>query len=526
MDKNKFIDEILAEWAMRSPDGLVGGHDTPENMAVLNEILAEKMTPEEKEAKAKAKEALRISREEEKKKRKEEEERKKNLPATVPEEALKVDYFKDKKKDGRTLSMTKNNPYYPDNIPFELVKSGKADMSIEGLRLHLGDKIEGKGFTESHIDLILSAIQKYQPKGKKKFIEYYNKCDIYEAIKVFEEYPEIVSAIEGGKKTLLGRGELTFVFLLKGAKTGGQGVDILLVEGLGSVEVKEVTKKELKVQISAATFGGWNRSDTKTAIDELATEVRHDKNFAAYLIDEVLLGKDKNGNSKYPAVDRNKRKLKSVSSTQIEKIKDFFEGTRTTEMHASTFYALEWIWQKLLSPFPKEENDSNTDTLGRAKISISVGDDTKSFKLTNPQKASETLRSVSAALNSNVKNVPVNLDVSAEMGDSLDKKSANEEYYYLARSLDFFKKRITKEFITREINQIAKTKYNGYLVIYGGKEGGGGNYKAIFADTNKSLLEFSSLGLAKINAFLKVNVPGLKPIPDEELRGVDNDPVD
>lgn len=41
MDKHKIIDEVLAEWAMRSPDGLVGGHDTPENIAVLNEILDE-----------------------------------------------------------------------------------------------------------------------------------------------------------------------------------------------------------------------------------------------------------------------------------------------------------------------------------------------------------------------------------------------------------------------------------------------------------------------------------------------------
>lgn len=41
MDKNKLIDEILAEWAMRSPDGLAGGHDTPENVAVLNDLVKE-----------------------------------------------------------------------------------------------------------------------------------------------------------------------------------------------------------------------------------------------------------------------------------------------------------------------------------------------------------------------------------------------------------------------------------------------------------------------------------------------------
>lgn len=42
MEKSKIIDEILAEWAMRSHDGLVGGHDTPENIAILSEMLTEK----------------------------------------------------------------------------------------------------------------------------------------------------------------------------------------------------------------------------------------------------------------------------------------------------------------------------------------------------------------------------------------------------------------------------------------------------------------------------------------------------
>ena len=45
MDKNNIIEEILNEWAMHSEDGLVGGHDTPENMAVLNEILEARGRP-------------------------------------------------------------------------------------------------------------------------------------------------------------------------------------------------------------------------------------------------------------------------------------------------------------------------------------------------------------------------------------------------------------------------------------------------------------------------------------------------
>lgn len=41
MDKDKIITNILTEWAMRSPDGLAGGHDTSENQQVLKEIFEE-----------------------------------------------------------------------------------------------------------------------------------------------------------------------------------------------------------------------------------------------------------------------------------------------------------------------------------------------------------------------------------------------------------------------------------------------------------------------------------------------------
>lgn len=519
MDKSKIIDEILAEWAMRSPDGLVGGHDTPENMAVLNEILAEKgaLSPQETQAldpeKQAEKDRKKKEKEEQKRKEEEEIERKKNAPAGVPEEALKDEYFKTLPGKDK-IKVATNNPYYSEGTALSQILSGKAQMTKKGIELHLGDKIEGKGLKPEYIQLILDAA-----KNAPEFLQKYNKCSIKEAIEIFEKYPDVVSEIEGGKKTLLGRGELTFVFLLKGAKTGGKGVDILFVEGLGDVEVKEVTKDELKIQISAATFNGWDRSETKTAIDELATTIRKNENFGEYLDDEVLNGKNPDGSPKYPAHERGNRKLKEVSEKQKVKFKEFIKGTRTSEMHSSTFFALEWIWQKLLSPFPKEKSgtDDNKSDIGRAKISISVGGDIKSFKLSDPNKAAQTINLVASALRNEkeTKNVPIQLDVAKEIG--ADEKKEHEEYYYLAKSLDYFKKKITKEFITDEINKIAKGKYSGYLVIYTG----GDKYKAKFASTRDSLLVFSSLGLAKINAFLKVDVPGLKAVPDEEIKGVE-----
>ena len=523
MDKNKIIDDILNEWAMRSHDGLVSGHNTPENMAVLHEILTEKelsISPEERaaakekakkertDARAKAKQ----ERDAAKKKAKEEEETKKSLPVGVPEEALQDKYFVIKRNGDKVAN---NNPYYEDGTLFKLILSGKAEMTLDGIEKNLGDKIEGKNISETHVRLILKAVKEHSIPGKPSFLSFYNKCDINLAMEVFKDYPEIVRSIEKDKKTLLGRGELTFVFLLKGAKTGGKGVDILLVEGLGDVEVKEVTGKELKIQISAATFNGWDQSETKTAIDELATEIRHDKNFGLYLKDEVLEGRNPDKTPKYPALERGSRKKTEVTDVQKEKFEDFMNRTRTSEMHSSTFYALEWIWQKLLSPFPKKtgKNDDNTADTGRAKLSISVGGDTKEFNLVNPQKAAITMQDVSNTLKrgDSPSNIPVSLDVSKEI-DSTGGTTDAEEYYYLAKSLDYFKNKITKETITVEINEIAKTKYSGYLVIYEK----GGYYDAVFARTKDSILEFSSLGLAKINAFLKANVPGLKPMPDEE----------
>ena len=521
MDKNKIINDILNEWAMRSHDGLVSGHDTPENMAVLNEILAEKrlsISPEqiaaEKEKSRKERTVARAKAKQErdaaKKKAKEEEEAKKALPVGIPEEALQDKYFVTKRNGDKVAY---KNPYYKDGTLFELISSGKADMTLEGIEKNLGDKIEGKNISEKYVRLILKAVRDHSVPTQPSFLSYYNKCDITLAMKVFEDYADIVRVIEKDKKTLLGRGELTFVFLLKGAKTGGKGVDILLVEGLGDIEVKEVKDKDLKIQISAATFNGWDQSETKTAIDELATEIRHDKNFGLYLKDEVLEGTNPDKTPKYPARERGSRKKTEVTATQKEKFKDFITRTRTSEMHASVFYAFEWIWQKLLSPFPKETGDKsdNTANTGRAKLSIAVGGDTKEFNLVNPQKAAITIKDVSNTLKrgDSPSNIPVSFDVSKEIESG---ETDNEEYYYLARTLDYFKYKITKEKISAEINEIARKKYSGYLVIYET----GGYYLSVFARTQDAVLEFSSLGLAKINAFLKADVPGMKSTPDEE----------
>jgi len=180
MDKNKIINDILNEWAMRSHDGLVSGHDTPENMAVLNEILDEKrlsISPEqiaaEKEKlkqdrtaeRAKAKQ----EREAAKKKAKEEDEAKKALPVGIPEEALQDKYFV---TNGNGDKVANNNPYYKDGTLFELILSGKADMTLEGIEKNLGDKIQGKNISEDHVRLILKAVKDHPTTGKPSFLSY------------------------------------------------------------------------------------------------------------------------------------------------------------------------------------------------------------------------------------------------------------------------------------------------------------------------------------------------------------------
>ena len=41
MEKDKIIEYILNEWAMRSPDGLAGGYSGEENISALYDILWE-----------------------------------------------------------------------------------------------------------------------------------------------------------------------------------------------------------------------------------------------------------------------------------------------------------------------------------------------------------------------------------------------------------------------------------------------------------------------------------------------------
>lgn len=41
MDKNKIINDILNEWAMRSHDGLVSGYSAPENAEIFEDMLLE-----------------------------------------------------------------------------------------------------------------------------------------------------------------------------------------------------------------------------------------------------------------------------------------------------------------------------------------------------------------------------------------------------------------------------------------------------------------------------------------------------
>lgn len=45
MNKDKLINGILNEWAMRSPDGFASGYSTVENMNVLRDLLEEYSLP-------------------------------------------------------------------------------------------------------------------------------------------------------------------------------------------------------------------------------------------------------------------------------------------------------------------------------------------------------------------------------------------------------------------------------------------------------------------------------------------------
>lgn len=250
MEKEKIINEILTEWALRSPNGLVDGHDTIENARILNEILAEKgvITPSEK--------------------------------AMI--DPLDLRFFE---KKGNQYT-AKEHPIYNDGTRLEDIKSGRAytrdevnkidssnktpatttSKTTEKINFTAKDLIEKKGFEEEVASKIVKAASKafdtatmqeflskfdsMSPAGAVEFLNQKRTSPRYEAFFGAMDDPKIRRLV----KTQVGRGEFILSMLINGCqRTGQKSGDLRLRNGL-IVDVKETDDEIFRASIKA--FGG------------------------------------------------------------------------------------------------------------------------------------------------------------------------------------------------------------------------------------------------------------------------------
>lgn len=365
MDKDKIIDEVLAEWAMRSPDGLVGGHDTPENMAVLNEILAEKESI-----------PFPIQSKEEKER-----------------EELNQKYF----RLYHNKWVTTNHPTYEDYTSYNDIKNYRAakrtrdDVGIisRGIPNYKEanwtiEALEAKGFNRASSEKIHSALFDQPAPIQKDFLTNgYNRLDPTEAVKFlnsrFYKYQNFIDALDGarsagGKKkksdadadasssggagSKAGRGEFILVLLIKDAKSAGSESGDIKVPGLdGAIEVKEITSNGFRATKASFGKGGFYRMKYIVAVNELIgfCNTSFKTEGGAKTRGEVL--KAMCGLDKEKDEDRSPE-TKEVWSRFTEEVKEmtaqFFDYPSLESLNSSAAYGLEAFGEYLRNVNEKE----------------------------------------------------------------------------------------------------------------------------------------------------------------------------
>jgi len=492
MEKDRIIDAILNEWAMRSPNGLVSGHDTPENIDVLNEILSEMgleelwrgdwdVSDEEKKSTGGRPSKLRTPQS--------------KFIQTDKKTGKLIVVGHDNYADGTFLDDIKNNTA----TWYTKAQKAKLELDAERRARRIEKNIwedlmapNGKAVGEKYVEQMKSAII-----NKAKIYDYaksiYNNQSLAGALKIYNtnsgNEKKFVDAMNYDVKHQgLGKGELAFVFMLRDVKSGGIGdVDLINVEGYGRVEVKEVGGKKTKetVRISSSTLEGFSNSRFKNAIEDLAQQMRKNKGFGEFLL-KVLSGKD-------PATDEYLYKgARPPTEEEVRLFEDFVKSPNTADMPKGLFKALVIVSVKLELPIEKKK-----DT---AKIAIAVGSNKEEFA-TDSTAALQQMTKVSSALSTNPKE-PQKLDLPVKQTIG----SSDEDYKDMAMQFDFFDKKYNLKVISEEIAKLVEKKYKGMLIVSVAQ----GKNSAVVVDTNKIKLEFDSMAQNGIVCNVLTNLSDLK----------------
>ena len=509
MDKNKIIDDILNEWAMRSHDGLVSGHDTPENIEVLNEILNEYGMSQE-QINEMTSDLFG--------------EAKKSANAGEDYEYLfKVTDPKNKNKVLKLISVGHpDQEKYPD-YPKAQQYTGPHDLSPEQYKV-ANDKNINDALASSETDPTFKKfrnIKKVSLANVRKLKEVFQLFDdqtivekyralydsistIEEAIKIYKgelrpEFQSLINKIDDTRFAGAGRGEIPIVFILKGASSGGnRKMDIVFAElgdKEGGVEVKEVTGGT--IAISAPTLDGFSNSPFNIAIHELALAVNKMpkmKDFLTKVLKDVGISKG----GLYPDMGTD-----SNLDKHIQAIKSFFEDPKVGEVSQFLLDAIFLVSEKINR---RRKTRNNNGKESAASIDIDIGNKHREFKVPD-EKIPDLNAAVDAARGEKTTlNIPI-----APKDEESDEAIADK-----AIKLSFFKENWDHVRVQKEIMELITKKYKKMIIIDKRKK----QNNAFLYDENKiKTLEFVALGFGKLYMY----VPGMGKSKAQATDGVETD---
>jgi hypothetical protein len=478
MENPKIINDILNEWAMRSHDGLVSGHNTPENFGILSEILSEYGLTDEQ-----IKETT------------------DGVYIEAKEPKSKDSAYLFAIKDPTTKTKTKLVSYghpdqqkYPDGeiydgpheLPIEKYKTANKENINNAKAAAETDPIfkalrDVKGVSIDNVRKLKEVFESFKDVNVvASFKDKYDTINsIQDAIIIYEgrKYPEfqgLINKIDDTRFAGAGRGELPFVFLLKGATSGGnREVDILFAEA--DVEVKEISNAS--IAISAPTLPGFSNSKFNVAIHELALAVNKIKGFKEFLLKVLEDNGDLYSQISNPSIEKHK-----------EAITKFFADPKVGEV---SYYLLDAIF--IISTKIVEKKSSGRKDSPKATIDVDVGEKHREFKVPD-----SSVSNLSAQLNKISKgSAPTKIDVDIAYTD----EDADEYIAQQAMKLSFFKENWDKERVQEEIIGLISKKYTKLLIIDKSK----GNKAILFGPPEINSLEFYALGFGKIHML----VPGM-----------------
>lgn len=493
MDKSKIIDEILMEWAMRSPDGLVGGHDTPENISTLQNLLLEYLesTHVDSVMSGMFGEAADSTEDGEGDGA--------NVKSKQQQKAEETPDFVDlfKKLNPKTgeydmLVTADDKPFKGKSLrpPQYYMKWTKNNIK-RAFELSEKDPFWKKLKPEKDIDVdrkegMKRAFREIEEKNKalvQRFKSLYDTIPttddgvrqaiaIYEGAKYngvdYSQYLPLVNKIdEYSKTTGTGRGELVFLFLLKGMKSGGtRSVDLVYAEKDTQVkrekgiEVKEVTAQSL-VAISAPTFEGFYRSNFNIAVHELALAASKYENIEDFL----------------------KRTMEKMGTNKesSDAVLKFFEEPKVGEISQNFLDGIFSIYAALKTGTTPDENKPSNAT-----VDIDIGDIEKEFNVLNPQTVLPQIQNVDKT--QGTATLDIQVAYTKEKGDDYLKNALLK--------LKFFKKEWTIDIIHEEMMKLLLNNYSKMLVV---DKRSGSNIAELYQEPQMKKLKFYSLGFGKVN---------------------------